>query len=188
MDRGYLIMAARSHDLSYVRFLHARGMPLWTRVRAENYSDEPDGPKFGCSGVDRYCMDINILPIPSGVESPSGMFDVLRWGHACGAPVTPDIKYLIRAARGATRAVLLSFHGAPRVRRGEGTRAHRAAWASMQAVPPELIEDILLTAEMEIPESVGRSLFAKQCVEAVGPWPDPGDVDFSREFRTWGYA
>jgi hypothetical protein len=189
MDRGNLIMAARSHALSYVQFLHKHGMPLWTRAREgppEAYLAH--GPCFGIFQIDCCCMDNNILPIPSGVASSPGLFDVLRWGHACGAPVTPDIEDMIRAKRLATQAVLLSFHGAPRVRRGDGTRAQRAAWVSMYAVPPDQVEDILLKAELEIPESVGRGLFAKQCVEAVDPWPDLGDVNFPEEFRTWGYA
>jgi hypothetical protein len=65
---------------------------------------------------------------------------------------------MFRAQRMSTRAVLLCFHGATRLSQGEGTVEQQAAWSAMGAVPQELIEDILVLGELEIPESLGHRL------------------------------
>lgn len=123
----------------------------------------------------------------AGKETPV-MFDVLRWAYAHGAPVTPAVDDAIRAMRASTRAVLLALHGATRVRRGDGTQAERAAWASMHAVPPSVVEKIVARAGLEIPESFGRSLPAHRPVEAWDTWRSPHALGGIEEFKTWGYA
>lgn len=188
MHPGNLIMAAQAGGLDYARFLHKHGIPLWTRACEEDpYADQSCGPNFPGTKRDDHCLDNNILPMPSA-DKAGGMFDILRWGHALGAPLTPAIEDLIRAKRAATRAVLLSFHGATRLRRGEGTRAQRRAWANMGAIPCELVEEILLKAKLELPETLGRCLPAHRLVEVEGRWVAAWSVHETVEFNTWHYA
>jgi hypothetical protein len=75
-----------------------------------------------------------------------------------GAPVPSVVKDALKAQRSATRAVLLSFRVAARLSAGEGARGQKAAWAVMGCVPIELIEKILVLAQVEVTESVRQPL------------------------------
>jgi hypothetical protein len=69
--------------------------------------------------------------------------------------------------RAATRATLLSFRGAHRLGHDEGISwEERAGWAAMGRTPNELIEKILLLADLEIPETIGRRL-PRTCIAKV---------------------
>jgi hypothetical protein len=80
------------------------------------------------------------------------------YGAYMGAPFTPVVHEVFRFKRIATRAVLLCFHVAGRLSRETQTGRKRAAWAGMGRMPPELIEKVLVDADLEIPESIGRGL------------------------------
>jgi hypothetical protein len=97
------------------------------------------------------------------------MLSALRYGWVMGAPLTSVMEEVFVDQRRSTRGLLLSFHVAARLSQGEGSGERRAAWSAMGAVPVELIENILVLADFEIPESLRRGLPLKQGVgeEAV---------------------
>jgi hypothetical protein len=92
------------------------------------------------------------------------MWTALRYGGLMGAPVSPAMEELFEAKRRSTCAVLLCFHVATGLSQGEGAVEQLAAWSGMRRMPMELIEKILVFAELEIPESLRRALPRKQCV------------------------
>ncbi len=63
---------------------------------------------------------------------------------------------MLAEQRRTTRTILLSFHVAPQLSRGEGTAEQRAAWAVMGRVPFDIIEKILVLSEFEIIEALRR--------------------------------
>jgi hypothetical protein len=86
------------------------------------------------------------------------MWEALRYGWEWGAPVTPLMEEVFEAKRRATRAVLSCFHVASGLSQGMRTPEHKAAWSAMGHIPLELIDNILLLAGFEIPESLRRGL------------------------------
>jgi hypothetical protein len=86
------------------------------------------------------------------------MWSALMYGAVHGAPLTPAAKLALKAQRKVTRTVLLSFYVAGRLSEGEGTLEQRAAWAVMGRMPIEILENILVLADLEIAESLRRSL------------------------------
>jgi hypothetical protein len=156
---GTVISAARFGDVDFLRFLHARGVPLWTYAWQEWTKDDwfclmP--PRCVCRLYDH--AQEGTFPIPYPPEDATYMRKALMYGVVHGAPVPPLMKAVLQAQRSATRAVLLSFHVAARLSAGEGTQGQKADWAVMGRVPIELIEEMLLLAELEVTESVRRPL------------------------------
>jgi hypothetical protein len=76
-----------------------------------------------------------------------------------------------KAQRCSTRTVLLSFKVATRLSQGEGAVEQLAAWSAMGGMPMELIEKILVFAELEIPESLRRALPKKAVRRRGGRGP-----------------
>ncbi len=121
------------------------------------------------------------------------MLKTLRYASCMGAPVTPVIEEIFESQRVATRAVLLCFHVAGRLSRWRASSkrramwaacdphvvareravraANRAMWGAMARMPRELVEKLLVHADLEIPESFGRRLFAQR--SACVPLKDP---------------
>jgi hypothetical protein len=75
-----------------------------------------------------------------------------------GAPVTSLMEEVFKAKRRATRAMLACLHVATALSQGKGTVERKAAWSVMGRIPLELIDEILLRADLEIPESLRRGL------------------------------
>jgi hypothetical protein len=244
---GTLICAARRGDVDAVRFLHGRGVPLWTAACEEDAEEEEFAthisrmcreivrklrlrtatiaiPEFAAKGlfasahaeaaydeaepVPRFRMKTKqrslrrqgVIAVPEKPLDTVPMWRALQYGWAMGAPLTPAMEEVFKAKRAATRATLLCFHVAARLSQGTGSLTQetdsatqgsgsvtqgtgplteetgflaqgtdslgeeegasgeqRAAWAGMGHVPIELLEKILLKADFEIPESLGRS-------------------------------
>jgi hypothetical protein len=193
-----MIKAAQRGDLDFVRLLQERRVPLWSGACEEKPREPRDVMMHDCSysysAAAQYCRVNNIILIPANQQAGGGLWTVLRWGHACGAPVSPRVEDAFKAGRLATRAVMLSFHAAGRLSRGDDAGDHKAAWASMHAIPIELIEKILLHADLEIPESIRKPLFARPLVET--PCHGPQNRRWachcrrkcgSGKFRVWGF-
>ncbi len=90
------------------------------------------------------------------------MWKALRYGSCKGAPVTPLVEEMFAAER---RALLLSFHVAPRLSEGDGQpKGKKATWAVMGRVPPELIHRVLVHADLDIAEAFQQSLFRQPSV------------------------
>jgi hypothetical protein len=89
------------------------------------------------------------------------MLPALRYGWLMGAPLSPAMEGVFEGHRRSSRAVLLCFHVAARLSKGPGVVGKRAAWSVMRRMPIELIEKILLLAELEIAESLHRPLRAQ---------------------------
>jgi hypothetical protein len=162
-DKGYrvhpgtLISAVRLGDLGFVRFLHSRGVPLWEWVLEEGTEEGWPGLKWCICDLYREARS-GWLTIPQQPQSAMHMRQTLMYGAIHGAPVTPAAAEVLRAQRRATQAVLHSFHAAARLGKGEGSPEQRAAWAVMGCVPFQLVENILVFADLEITESLHRSL------------------------------
>jgi hypothetical protein len=166
MDRGSsihtgtLIVAARRGDVGCVRFLHSRGVPLWDHASDEG-AEENDIKAREC--ICMACKMLRfarkkIIGLPCKPEDASHMLPALLYGWIMGAPLSQTMQEVFKARRQSTRAVLLCFHVAARLSQGWGVVAQRAAWSAMQRMPMELIEEILILAELEIPESLGQGL------------------------------
>jgi hypothetical protein len=157
---GTLILAARNGDLDYVRFLHSRGVRLWDHAQEEEPEDFGTSC-FSCKCLAHQaerCAERNAIALPCKPEDASHMLSALRYGWAMGAPLTPVMEEVLAAQRMSTHAVLLCFHVATGLSQGEGSVEQRAAWSAMGRVPMELIEEILILAELEIPELLHRGL------------------------------
>jgi hypothetical protein len=167
---GTLIVAAGNGDVDLLRFLHTRGAPLWDQA-GEDAAEEPNssGQDCSCISCDPYHLaSMGRVALLCKPEDANRMWQSLRYGGFMGAPWSPAMEEMFRAQRRSTRAVLLCFHVATRLSQGWGVAAQRAAWSGMRHVPMELIEEILVLAELEIPESIRRALPRKQWVgEAV---------------------
>jgi hypothetical protein len=101
------------------------------------------------------------------------MYRAMRYVSCMGAPVTPSMEKIFRDERAATRALLLSFHVATRMGQGKGICKQGAALDGMARMPPELIEKVLVHADVEIPELLGRSLPPQRSVRVLFSGPDP---------------
>jgi hypothetical protein len=109
-------------------------------------------------------------PVPP--KDCAQILNALRYTWYNGVPVTPTVEAMFAAARAATRAVLLCFHVAPRLCRRNASPRDRAVWGAMAGVPRELIEILLVHADLEIPESLGKALPTHRSVRVLtkGPW------------------
>jgi hypothetical protein len=157
---GCLILAARNGDVDLVRFLHSRGAPLWDHAR-DDAAEEPNSSGQACSCISCRLYHLpskGIIALPCMPEDANRMWQSLRYGGFMGAPLSPAMEEMFRAQRRSTRGVLLSFHVATRLSQGWGVAVRRAAWSAMGRMPMELIEKILILAELEIPESLRRGL------------------------------
>jgi hypothetical protein len=131
---GILISAAMRGDFDAVRYLHSRGVPLWHHAW-ENTADKIGFPKGLCwkssPGPRGYCFRNRILVIPPVPNISPDMWEVLRYGFARRAPLTPVLEEAL-ANRASTCALLLSFHAAARLSQREGTREPRPASGTCQ--------------------------------------------------------
>ncbi len=155
IDPASLIAAAAYGDVDFVRWLHKRGVPLWQHI-------ETCAPPLNVmlNDEDRWWEEIahalgkpRTLPAPAGLEVED-MWGALRYGSVYGAPVTPFAKEIFEEKRRRSRAVLLCFNAATRLSRACTSPKERHVWASMAALPKDLIKDILIFAELEIAETV----------------------------------
>jgi hypothetical protein len=193
-----LISAARCGDVELVRVLHPGGVPLWKCVWEEEVlegarevvpgqgqdpaEEQAVSTKAACMcGRLADCERMKILAIPRDPQDADHMWKALMYGSVFGAPVTPAMEEVLRAKRASTRAVLLAFHVADRLSRGEGSAGRlgggkgsagrlgrgkgseeqRAAWSVMGRMSLDVVGKILVLADSEIPESLRRSLFGK---------------------------
>jgi hypothetical protein len=151
---GTLISAAMHGDTDFVRWLHNRGVPLWTYAREVRPRDKYGGlPTFCARNLYEYAK-YELLTIPDEPEAARHMWGALMYGAAHGAPLTPIVVEMLKARRSAACAVLLSFHAASRLCQGKGTPEDRAAWAVMGRMPSELVNKILVLADLEMTESL----------------------------------
>ncbi len=86
------------------------------------------------------------------------MQKALWYGWALGAPLSPAMEAVFKAKRGLTRTVLCCFHVATRLSQGKAALEQRAALGAMGRVPVDMVEQILMLAELEIPELLRRPL------------------------------
>jgi hypothetical protein len=159
---GTLVWAARQGDAECVRLLHRAGVPLWAHAWEETPQDDyPESKSVSCActrcGLWPLAAE-KILAIPCTPENAEYMWGPLRYGWEMGAPVTTLMEEVFKAKRSATRAVLACFHVASGLSQGKGTPERKAAWSVMGRIPLELIDEILVRADLEIPESVRRGL------------------------------
>jgi hypothetical protein len=109
--------------------------------------------------ADKYTYyKLSTLHMPSDAEL---VWKALRYGSLHGAPVTPKLEGLFREKRGRLRTVLHCFKAAGRLSDASdidtpGCHEQRRIWAGMAALPPALVEEILIFADLEIPETVMR--------------------------------
>jgi hypothetical protein len=167
---GVLTWAATGGDLDVVRFLHSREVSLWSSACDESAQDKlaRDAAR---EMVLRDYADLlysNTIAIPEMPEDAEHMREVLHYGWAMGAPLTPVMKEVFEAKRAATRATLLCFHVATGLSQTEGASWEQtAAWAVMGRVPTEIIEKILLDAECEIADTLRRSVQRDRSTKVV---------------------
>jgi hypothetical protein len=162
--RATLCIAAAYGHLDCVRFLHARGFPLWDDVRPSG--DVWYGPGFQRNDVYVYTYGTT-LHVPPTSRQGHFLWGVLSYGAMHGAPVPG---WFSAERRERAREVLLCFHGAARVSRGGGEdiagrarrregRRHRdrgrrtRLWRVMARVPVDVVYLILVAAELEVKET-----------------------------------
>jgi hypothetical protein len=148
-------------DVECVRYLHERGVKLWERAweAGEWYHRRVRHEDLRAREIrENMCVHKRLLPIYWTPKRADRMWAAVRYGAYMGAPLSPAAYAVFRVKRAATRAVLLCFHVAGRLIRETRIGRKRAAWAGMGRVPPELIEKVLIHADLEIPESIRRGL------------------------------
>lgn len=153
-----LIVAAGCGDLGFVRWLHKQGVPLWHRAcETNNHSiDELWHDRSRWSEEFYDCLEEpRTLPIPWQQSRMVPIWKALRYGSVYGAPVTPNVQKLFERKRLRTHAVLCCFKAAQR-RSAPRDQKQMRTWAIMAALPSALVEEILILADLEIPESVMR--------------------------------
>ncbi len=163
---GTLMWAAGRGDFPVVCSLEAQGVTLWKAA-----CDEEDITSTFRGNVNvvafwkKYMLRDDVLVVPRMIND--NMMKTLMYGWAKGAPVTPAVKAAFIVKRANTRAMLSSFHVAARRSVNEETPLqHKAIFAAMGLMNKDLIwnsrvEDpskILLYTDLEISETVGRSL------------------------------
>jgi hypothetical protein len=172
---GTLIRSANRGDVATVRLLHEGGVPLWERAWEWEAGDEADSDPpliLMAFALSVHAERHKLIVVRQKGVARTYMRKVLRYGACMGAPVTPAVEEMLRADRARTRAVLLSFHVAGRLSQGKESRKLRATWAVMARMPPDLIDKVLVRADLEIPESVGRSIPIQRCVRVQLRGPD----------------
>jgi hypothetical protein len=154
-----LIVAAGCGDLDFVRWLHRHGVPLWQHAcDTHRYRiDDLWHDRLWWSNV--FCHSLaepRTLPIPWRPKEVVPIWKALRYGAVFGAPVTPHVKELFEEKRRRSRAVLGCFKAAARLSAVPGPARQKRIWAGMAALPSSIVEEILILAGLEIPESVMR--------------------------------
>jgi hypothetical protein len=100
--------------------------------------------------------DENMLNMQFSEDHVRCLWVVLRYGEMHGAPLPDSTRWLLksitRERRERAREVLLCFHGATRLSRGGGE--HARLWGLMGDVPVDVVYIILLSAELEIEETL----------------------------------
>jgi hypothetical protein len=179
------ILAVQYADMNLVRYLHTHGTPLWEYAWVEE--DAALGfLKCACERCGfHYFARKNVIILPRDPEKARQRWQALRYGWVMGAPVSRAMEEVFDAMRDSTRAVLFCFHVASQLSPGEGSEEEKAVWAAMGRVPIKIVEKILLLADLEIPESLGRGLPRKRSVSMRGKKTvKPGAWDP----YVWGFA
>ncbi len=147
LQRPMCIAAARAH-LPVVRYLHGRGFPLWSHVKVA--SDCLFAQGFRCS-VGHSEMTQNCLYVPEAPHLARCQWGVMRYAELHGAPLPESAGWVFRERRERAREMLMCFHGAARLSKGEGEHAH--LWGLIADVPVDLLYIILVAAELEMEET-----------------------------------
>lgn len=127
---------------------HKRGWPLWQEI---HYQITTSGRR--CTVVGPEALVIH--PQPHYKEA---LFKAMRYGSLHGAPVTRPLKKHFRWKQQRTHALLCCFKAAARLTQRAGAAG---ALASMGAVPTEVVELIVVLADLEIPEIVMKPVAQK---------------------------
>jgi hypothetical protein len=154
-----LISAVRHDDTDFARFLHTRGVPLW------DCAWEEDIPNMSCYYTSRQafrskvkdCVLRNVIAIRRVQEGGKHMWSAFEYCWFMGAPLTPAMENLLRAnrslARRSTRAVLLCFHVATRLSRGDGPPEQRERESDdCQPRTADLMQQLQSADALETPE------------------------------------
>jgi hypothetical protein len=141
-SRRHAVLAQPGGDHAYEEVDHSELLDLYPR-------------KWYSPLLDRlpWVETIRIHEVPEHAE---GVWRAFLYGRAMGAPLTPGMEDICKVKRAGARATLLCFHASARLSRGEGTPTTRAVWAQMAHVPIELVERIVVLADLEIPDSMLR--------------------------------
>jgi hypothetical protein len=160
------LTASRGH-LAAVRYLHARGVPLWDSVKSTHDPRSMMGtPSIGVAELwdtaqDRIASG-KWLYVPTNAPLARSFWGVMRYGEMHGAPLPESAVWVLKERRKMAREVLLCFHGAARLSRAG--RTHARLWAVMAHVPVDVLCIILVGAELEIEETF-RPRIAHSIVE-----------------------
>ncbi len=166
--RAALCIAATYGHLDCVRFRHARGFPLWDDLRLRG--DVWYGPAFHWNDVYVYTYETTLY-VPPTSRHAQFLWGVLSYGAMHGAPVPG---WFSAERRERAREVLLCFHGAARLSRGEGEHVsgregerkgdrrrgglrNARLWGVMARVPVDVVYLILVAAELELQETFKRT-------------------------------
>ncbi len=107
------------------------------------------------------------LPVPRAAYYVEPIWKALRYGWALGAPVTPAAQRMFAQKTRHSRAVLCCFYTAGRLSEAAACPKQKGVWAAMAAVPSALVENIIVFADLDIPESMIRRAPQQQSPPAV---------------------
>lgn len=155
-DPATLIVAAVHGNLDFVRWLHERGVPLWQHAEEEASRGVLVDWKLQAYNVVVYRPQVTPLTLvmPSNPLDLVPIWQALRYGSLHGAPVTPRVQAFLKEMLERSQAVLGCFKAAARKSQGPAAPEQRRAWASMAALPTVVVEEILILADLEIPEAM----------------------------------
>ncbi len=134
----------------------AHGGHMWSALATEGRRTARDA--MHADVAKGHFLENNVIAVPRNMKAAEHMWDALRYGWTMGAALPPAMVHEFESRRAATRAVLLCFSVAARRSPESVSREQAAAWSAMGRVSMELTEQILLRANLEIPESMFRGL------------------------------
>ncbi len=141
-----LSTAVECGHLDCVRFLHARGLPLWDAVHIGHNWWFTKGPSL----VLREFSETR-LRVPRCECKARALWGVMRYGKIHGAPLPECAGWILKDRQVRAREVLLCFNGAARMGRSGGE--HARLWGVMADVPLDVVYNILVQAQLEIEET-----------------------------------
>ncbi len=116
-----LVCAAMRGDLGAVRFLHDRGVQLWTAAWEAERGDGEHQSTVDRRVFQTLAFTTGTIAIPQMPQDAAHMWRALQYGWVMGAPLTPAMADVFKSKRAATRATLLCFHVAARMSQGTGS-------------------------------------------------------------------
>jgi hypothetical protein len=146
------IAASRGH-LPAVRYLHARGVPLWDSVGSTH---DRRTEVWVLDSAEYRILSGKWLYVPTDVRLTRSFWGVMRYGEMHGAPLPESAGWVFRERRKMAREVMLCFHGAARLSRAGGP--HARMWGLMADVPVAVVYIILVGADLEMPETFKPSV------------------------------